>query len=91
MGSDSRRRTDLAPGKVEVCTRSKGEVVQPANTADLIFEVPFLVSDTSSSITLLPGHVIYPGMPGTTRAMEDRDVMEINLAAIGPLRHPIRG
>jgi 2-keto-4-pentenoate hydratase/2-oxohepta-3-ene-1,7-dioic acid hydratase in catechol pathway len=82
--------TDLDPGKVELHTRINGEVVQHANTADLIFDVPFLVSYISSWITLLPGDVIYTGTPGTTSAMRDGDVVEVDLAGIGILRNPVK-
>jgi 2-keto-4-pentenoate hydratase/2-oxohepta-3-ene-1,7-dioic acid hydratase in catechol pathway len=82
--------TELDAGKVELTTRINGEVVQHANTSDLIFDVPFIISYISYWITLLPGDVIYTGTPGTTSAMKDGDVVEVDLAGIGILRNPVK-
>jgi 2-keto-4-pentenoate hydratase/2-oxohepta-3-ene-1,7-dioic acid hydratase in catechol pathway len=82
--------TDLDPGKVELTTRINGQIVQHANTSDLIFDVPFILSYISYWITLLPGDVIYTGTPGTTSAMQDGDVVEVDLAGIGVLRNPVK-
>jgi acylpyruvate hydrolase len=54
--------TDAAPGEIS-CTVD-GDVVQKADTADLVFDPPTLVAYISQIITLDPGDVIATGTPG---------------------------
>lgn len=49
---------------LDVTCEVDGEVVQQANTADLVFSPAELVSYVSTVITLLPGDVISTGTPG---------------------------
>jgi 2-keto-4-pentenoate hydratase/2-oxohepta-3-ene-1,7-dioic acid hydratase in catechol pathway len=71
-------------------TRLNGEVVQSQRTADLIFDVPTIVSYLSKYVTLEPGDVIYTGTPGATRAMKRGDVVEIEIEGIGVLRNKVK-
>jgi 2-keto-4-pentenoate hydratase/2-oxohepta-3-ene-1,7-dioic acid hydratase in catechol pathway len=71
-------------------TRLNGEVVQSQRTADLIFDVPTIVSYLSKYVTLEPGDVIYTGTPGTTRAMKRGDVVEVEIEGVGVLRNKVR-
>lgn len=80
----------LDPSTLDLTTRINGEVVQHQNTGDLIFNVPFLISFISRFITLLPGDVIYTGTPGTTEAMKDGDVVEVEIEGIGTLRNYVK-
>ncbi|MGJ8657598.1 MAG: fumarylacetoacetate hydrolase family protein [Akkermansiaceae bacterium] len=50
-------------GDLRVWTKVNGELRQDANTRDMIFSVPFLVSYISQFMTLLPGDVIATGTP----------------------------
>jgi len=70
-------------------TRVNGEVRQSARTRDLIFNVEEIVSYVSRYVTLYPGDVIYTGTPGTTRAMDPGDVVEVELEGVGILRNPV--
>jgi len=70
-------------------TRVNGEVRQSARTRDLIFNVEEIVSYVSRYVTLYPGDVIFTGTPGTTRAMEPGDVVEVELEGVGVLRNPV--
>lgn len=76
-------------GNLLLQTRVNGEVRQEESTADLIFDLPTIVSYVSRYVTLLPGDVIYTGTPGTTRAMEPGDVVEIELEGVGVLRNRV--
>nr|MBA2354160.1 fumarylacetoacetate hydrolase family protein [Acidobacteriota bacterium] len=51
------------PNALRISTRLNGEVVQDSTTADMIFDVPQIISFLSGSTTLLPGTVILTGTP----------------------------
>ncbi len=83
-------------GGVRVVQRLNGEVIQDGNTADLIFDVPFLVAFCSVAVTLDPGDVILTGTPsgvGYARdpkiALKAGDVVEVEVAGIGVLSNPV--
>jgi 2-keto-4-pentenoate hydratase/2-oxohepta-3-ene-1,7-dioic acid hydratase in catechol pathway len=42
-------------------------------------------------VTLVPGDVICSGTPGSTRAMGEGEVVEVEIEKIGVLRNPVRG
>ena len=88
---------DFDPSDVRVQQRLNGKVLQDARTSDLIFPVPVLVSYISQWITLEPGDVILTGTPegvGVFRdpkvALQDGDVIEVDVEGIGVLRNEIR-
>jgi 2-keto-4-pentenoate hydratase/2-oxohepta-3-ene-1,7-dioic acid hydratase in catechol pathway len=56
-------RDEIDPSNLAVKTLLNGEVVQNSRTAQLIFNVPELVSFLSKQMTLLPGTVIMTGTP----------------------------
>ena len=70
-------------------TRLNGEVRQSERTKDLIFGVAEIVSYVSRYITLHPGDLIFTGTPGSTRAMQVGDVVEIEVEGVGVLRNTI--
>ncbi len=51
------------PDKLRLCSILNGRIMQESNTADMIFDIPALISDLSQSLTLLPGTVILTGTP----------------------------
>jgi 2-keto-4-pentenoate hydratase/2-oxohepta-3-ene-1,7-dioic acid hydratase in catechol pathway len=77
-------------GNVLLQTRLNGTVVQKANTSDLLFDCPTIVSFISQYVTLAPGDVIYTGTPGSTKKMNPGDVVEVDIEGIGVLRNPVR-
>ncbi len=81
---------------LRIQTRLNGEVMQDANTADMIFDVAELVRIISEVMTLDPGDIIVTGTPsgvGFARKppvwMKPGDVCEIELEGVGLLRNPI--
>ncbi len=78
------------PDDVLVETRVNGEVRQHERTADLIFGTATIVSYVSRYVTLEAGDLIFTGTPGTTRAMSDGDVVEIEVEGVGILRNTVR-
>ena len=81
--------TDLDPSRLRVQTRINGVVRQDSNTADLLFDVPTLVSYLAQSITLEPGDVILTGTPAGVGPIVAGDTMEIDIEGIGVLRNPV--
>jgi 2-keto-4-pentenoate hydratase/2-oxohepta-3-ene-1,7-dioic acid hydratase in catechol pathway len=82
---------------LDVRTTVSGEVMQDANTRDLIFSVVDLVEYLSRGLTLEPGDLIATGTPGGVgdsrspkRYLHDGDVVEIYVEGVGTLRNPVR-
>ena len=76
---------------LELTTRLNGEVVQQQRTSDLIFDTSDIVSYVSRYVTLMPGDVIFTGTPGTTQAMNDGDVVSVEVETVGLLENTIAG
>lgn len=77
-------------------TRLNGEVVQDANTDDMIYPVADLIAIISEAITLEPGDIIVTGTPagiGMARTpklyMKPGDVVEVEIEGIGTLKNTI--
>jgi 2-keto-4-pentenoate hydratase/2-oxohepta-3-ene-1,7-dioic acid hydratase in catechol pathway len=76
--------------------RVNGQVMQDGTTADLIFDVPTLVSHISEFMTLLPGDVISTGTPAGVAAGRDPapflrpgDVVDYEGGVLGAARQRI--
>lgn len=87
---------DKQPKTFEIHTYVNDELRQTGSTADLIFDIPTLVSTLSRSITLEPGDVIATGTPagvglGFTppRFLADDDKVSITISDIGTLENPV--
>lgn len=78
------------PDDVLVETRVNGEVRQHERTSDLIFGTAAIVSYISRYVTLEAGDLIFSGTPGSTRAMQDGDVVEVEVEGVGILRNTVR-
>jgi len=81
---------------LELTTRLNGEVVQRANTGQMIFSVARLIAELSRGTTLMAGTVLLTGTPagvgaGRTppRFLRDGDVVEVELGGVGLLRNPV--
>ncbi|MGB9440352.1 MAG: fumarylacetoacetate hydrolase family protein [Desulfobacterales bacterium] len=73
-----------------------GQVMQDANTSDMIFPIAELISFLSTGTTLLPGTVILTGTPsgvGYTRKpsvfLMPGDTVEMTVEGIGTLSNPV--
>lgn len=87
---------DLAD--VDVRTTVSGELMQEANTRDLLFSVADLIVYVSAGLTLEPGDVIATGTPSGVgdsrqppRYLRDGDTVEIEVGGVGTLRNGVRG
>lgn len=79
--------TEVDPRNLKLETYLNGELRQSANTGDLIFGIPKLISFISHIMTLLPGDVIATGTPSGIGPMNPGDVVEIKIENIGTLRN----
>lgn len=90
---------ELPAGAVGLQIRAKlnGQIMQDANTKDMIFDVATLVSTCSEIFALQPGDVIISGTPagvGFARKpqvfMKQGDVIEVEVEKVGVLRNTIK-
>ena len=84
------------PGHLTLRTLINGIEVQHGNTADLIFDIPAIISYVSGFTPLSPGDVISTGTPegvGFLRTpplwLKPGDVVDIEIEGIGVLSNPV--
>lgn len=77
--------TGLRPGRLKIETFVNGRRRQSSSTAQLIFDVPTLVSHISGVMTLEPGDVISTGTPSGVGPLRRGDRVEIRCPQIGRL------
>jgi 2-keto-4-pentenoate hydratase/2-oxohepta-3-ene-1,7-dioic acid hydratase in catechol pathway len=73
-----------------------GVLMQDGNTADLIFDIPFLIEYISKDMTLMPGDIISTGTPsgvGIFRSppivLKPGNVVECRIEGIGSIINPV--
>jgi 2-keto-4-pentenoate hydratase/2-oxohepta-3-ene-1,7-dioic acid hydratase in catechol pathway len=88
---------DLDLADIDVRTTVSGEVMQDANTSDLIFGVQELIMYASAGLTLNPGDVIATGTPGGVgdsrtppRYLREGDMVQVYVGGVGTLTNPVR-
>jgi 2-keto-4-pentenoate hydratase/2-oxohepta-3-ene-1,7-dioic acid hydratase in catechol pathway len=81
---------------IDISTIVSGELMQDANTRDLIFGVQELIVYLSAGVTLQPGDVIATGTPGGVgdsrqppRYLREGDTVEISVGGVGTLSNPV--
>jgi len=82
---------------IDLRTTVSDEVMQEANTHDLIFSVATLIEYISAGVTLEPGDVIATGTPSGVgdsrkpkRYLREGDTVEIYVEGVGTLANPVR-
>jgi 2-keto-4-pentenoate hydratase/2-oxohepta-3-ene-1,7-dioic acid hydratase in catechol pathway len=75
---------------LEVVGRVNGQERQRAPATDMHFTIPFLVSFISGIMTLEPGDLIATGTPAGVGALQDGDVVEVEIPGVGLLSNPVR-
>jgi 2-keto-4-pentenoate hydratase/2-oxohepta-3-ene-1,7-dioic acid hydratase in catechol pathway len=85
------------PHKLAISLTLNGETMQAANTGDMIFKIPFLVSYLSQSLTWEAGDILSTGTPsgiGASRTppvfLKAGDTVSITVEQIGTLTNPVR-
>jgi 2,4-didehydro-3-deoxy-L-rhamnonate hydrolase len=82
------------PQRLDMWLTVNGQFQQKSNTAQMIFDVPTLVSYLSDFMTLLPGDVISTGTPAGVglgikpepRYLRAGDIVELGVAGLGQAR-----
>ena len=81
---------------IDIRTTVSGELMQDANTRDLIFSVERLIVYLSAGLTLNPGDVIATGTPGGVgdsrqppRYLRAGDTVTIYVGGVGTLTNPV--
>lgn len=74
---------------LRLITRVNGEVTQEGSTADMIFDIPFLVEYLSQIMTLKPGDMIATGTPEGVKDMQPGDIVECEIEGVACLQNTI--
>jgi 2-keto-4-pentenoate hydratase/2-oxohepta-3-ene-1,7-dioic acid hydratase in catechol pathway len=85
------------PPELELITRVNGEVRQHSNTKDMVFNIPYIISELSHGMTLKSGTIIATGTPAGTgvgmnppQFLKSGDVIECEIEGIGVLRNTVK-
>jgi len=78
------------PMALELKTTVNGQLTQSGNTANMIFDVPFLIEYFSSFMTLSPGDLILTGTPDGVVDCRPGDVVITEIEGIGALMNTIQ-
>ncbi|MCX9009561.1 MAG: fumarylacetoacetate hydrolase family protein [Candidatus Methanoperedens sp.] len=70
-------------------TRVNGELRQDSNTANLIFDVPYLIEFISTVMTLERGDIISTGTPPGVGELSIGDEVEVEIENIGILKNTV--
>lgn len=87
----------LGPGLIDdwdfrdkrIRTLVNDDVAQNATTAEMVWDMPYLVADLARTITLLPGDVILSGTPAGSRPVVPGDVVKVEVEGLGELSNVI--
>lgn len=84
-------------GSLQLTCHVNGRLMQDASTADMIFNVPYLVWYLSQFMVLQPGDVVFTGSPGGVALgrpdesyLRPGDVVEVEVAGLGAQRQRCR-
>jgi len=70
-------------------TLVNGEVRQDGSTAEMEWDMHYLVVDIARTITLVPGDVLLSGTPANSRPVEPGDVVTVEVDGLGALTNRI--
>src|SRR5258706_66480 len=77
---------DLDPAAQRVRCRVGGQTRQDGATAQMLFDVPTVVSFVSHMMTLEPGDVILTGTPEGVGPLAAGDALEVEVSGVGVLK-----
>ncbi len=66
-----------------------GVVKQDSTTAEMEWDMHYLVADLARTITLVPGDLIFSGTPAISRTVYPGDVVEVEVEGLGTLLNTI--
>jgi 5-oxopent-3-ene-1,2,5-tricarboxylate decarboxylase/2-hydroxyhepta-2,4-diene-1,7-dioate isomerase len=70
-------------------TRVNGVVKQDSTTAEMEWDMHYLVADIARLITLSPGDLLFSGTPAFSRPVQPGDVVEVEVEGLGTLSNHI--
>jgi 5-oxopent-3-ene-1,2,5-tricarboxylate decarboxylase/2-hydroxyhepta-2,4-diene-1,7-dioate isomerase len=70
-------------------TRVNGVVKQDSTTAEMEWDMHYLVADIARTITLVPGDILFSGTPAFSRTVYPGDVVEVEVEGLGILSNTI--
>ncbi|MEY4229758.1 MAG: hypothetical protein RLZZ362_607 [Actinomycetota bacterium] len=70
-------------------TLVNGEVRQDGSTAEMTWDMHYLVADLARTITLVPGDMIFSGTPAMSRPVQPGDVVTVEVEGLGALTNTI--
>ena len=80
------------PVELNITCSVNGEMRQNSNTRNMIFNIPYIISDLSKGLTLKPGDVISTGTPSGVglgfnppRVLNNEDIVECYIEKIGKM------
>lgn len=73
----------------QIRTLVNGVVKQDDNTANMEWDMHYLVADIARTITLMPGDMLFSGTPANSRPVHPGDVVEVEVEGLGTLRNHI--
>ncbi len=80
------------PVELNIQCRINGELRQNSNTGNMIFDIPYIISDLSKGMTLKPGDIICTGTPSGVgmgfephKFLNNGDIVECYIEGIGRL------
>lgn len=97
MGPVIVHKSEIAfPVELEIKCSINGELRQNSNTKNMIFDIPYIISDLSKGLTLKPGDVICTGTPSGVgmgfdppKLLKDGDLIECYIEKIGKLSNSV--
>lgn len=78
------------PDDAFVRLRVNGELRQDGSRDQLYFDVPTLIEEITSYLTLEAGDIISTGTPAGVGPLEDGDHVEVEIEGVGTLAHSVR-
>ena len=87
LGTESHAPFDLA--NLTVVSRLNGVERQRANSSEMVFSVPTLLSYISRYITLEPGDLVLTGTPAGVAQLSPGDVVEIEIVGHSKVSSPV--
>ncbi|MHC8509047.1 MAG: fumarylacetoacetate hydrolase family protein [Rhodospirillales bacterium] len=72
-----------------ITTSVNGEIRQDGNTAEMEWDMHYLVADIARNITLVPGDILLSGTPANSRPVNPGDIVEVEVEGLGKLTNTI--
>ncbi|MFB6211310.1 MAG: fumarylacetoacetate hydrolase family protein [Halobacteriales archaeon] len=82
---------DEVPADASIQLRLNGELKQDSSRSELLFDIPELIEEITTYLTLERGDIIITGTPAGVGPLEDGDTVEIDIEGIPTLRHDVSG